>query len=396
MFVEMSQYCGDADPVYSSDDQTGTGALMSVDPRITRMAQVLVQHSLGLQSGDRVVINGSTLAADLMREVYRESLRAGAFPIVQASLPGISGVLLREGNEAQLQDVSPVEQVLNQEADAELRIISEENTRALSDVSADRINAFASARSSLRRNRMQRAADGELRWSLTLFPTNAHAQDAQMSLESYREFVFDACHLNDPDPIARWRELSERQASMIDWLRLREQVQVIGPDTDLQLSIAGRIWNNSDGKRNFPSGEVFTGPIEDSVEGHVRFSFPAIIQGHEVAGIRLRFESGVVIDASAERNEDFFLSMLDTDEGARRVGEFAFGTNDGIQRFTGNTLFDEKIGGTIHLALGAGYPDTGSTNVSAIHQDLICDLRHEGEVRVDGDVFLSGGRYLTD
>lgn len=369
---------------------------MSVDPRITRMAQVLVQHSLNLKAGDRVVINGSTLAADLIKEVYRESLRAGAFPIVQTQLPGISEIMLREGNADQLKEISPVEQVLNEQADAELRIISEENTRALSDVSADRITTFASARTALRRNRMQRAADGNLRWSLTLFPTNAHAQDAQMSLESYREFVYDACHLNDPDPIARWRELSVRQATMIEWLSQRKQVHVLGPDTDLRLSIAGRTWNNSDGKRNFPSGEVFTGPIEDSVEGHIRFTFPATIQGHEVAGIFLRFEEGVVVDASAERNEDFFLRMLETDEGAKRVGEFAFGTNTGIQRFTGNTLFDEKIGGTIHLALGAGYPDTGSTNVSAIHQDMVCDLRQEGEVRVDDEVFLKRGRYLTD
>jgi aminopeptidase len=382
--------------IMQSNHHSGTGVTMSVDPRITRMAQVLVQHSLELRAGDRVVINGSTLAADLMREVYRESLRVGAFPLVQPQLPGISGMLLRDGSDSQLEDVSPVERLLNEQADAELRIIAEENTRALSDVPADRINRFASARAALRQNRMQRAADGSLRWSLTLFPTNAHAQDAQMSLESYREFVYDACHLNDPDPIARWRELSVRQATMIEWLSQRQQVHVLGPDTDLHLSIGGRIWNNSDGKRNFPSGEVFTGPIENSVEGHIRFTFPATIQGHEVAGIRLRFEGGVVVDASAERNEDFFLTMIDTDEGARRVGEFAFGTNTGIQQFTGNTLFDEKIGGTIHLALGAGYPDTGSTNVSAIHQDMVCDLRQEGEVRVDGETFLARGRYLTD
>jgi aminopeptidase len=367
-----------------------------VDPRISRMAKVLVQHSLGLRPGDRVVINGSTLAADLIRETYRESLKAGAHPVAQVQLPGLTEALLTEGSNEQITTISPVEEMLHEVPDAELRIIAEENTKALSSVPVERLRLFSTARQSLRQKRMQRAANGDLRWSLTLFPTQAHAQDAQMSLSAYREFVFNACYLNDADPVARWRELSERQARMIEWLRPRSDIHVVGPDTDLRLSIAGRAWNNSDGKRNFPSGEVFTGPIEDSAEGHIRFTFPATIQGHEVAGIRLKFESGTVVDASAERNESFFLSMLDTDDGARRIGEFAFGTNNGIQQFTGNTLFDEKIGGTIHLALGAGYPDTGSTNVSAIHQDIVCDLRESGEVRVDGEVFLKAGRYLVN
>jgi aminopeptidase len=366
------------------------------DPRVRRMAEVLVRHSLDLKPGDLVVINGSTLAEDLIRETYRSALNAGAHPVVQMTVPGLSEILLKEGSDEQLKAVSPVEQLLNERADAELRIIAEENTRALSGVPGERMSAFASARASLRTNRMQRSARGELRWSLTLFPTQAHAKDAQMSLHDYQEFVFEACFLNDQDPVDRWKELSRRQETLINWLRPRREVHVTAPDTDLHLSIEGRSWNNSDGKRNFPSGEVFTGPIEDSAEGHIRFTFPATIQGHEVDGIRLRFEAGKVVDASAERNEAFFVQMLDTDEGARRIGEFAFGTNTGIQKFTGNTLYDEKIGGTIHLALGAGYPETGSTNVSAIHQDLVCDIRETGEVRVDGDVFLTKGMYLLE
>jgi aminopeptidase len=368
---------------------------MMADPRVSRMADVLVRHSLGLQPGDLVVINGSTLAYDLIRETYRAALGAGAHPIVQAQPSGLTEILLNEGSDEQLETISPVEEMLNQRADAELRIIAEENTRALSSAPSDRLNLYTAARKDLRLNRMKRAAQGDLRWSLTLFPTHAHAQDAQMSLDEYREFVFEACYLNDADPVSRWQELSRRQAKMIDWLKPRRDVHVLAPDTDLRLSIEGRAWNNSDGKRNFPSGEVFTGPIEDSAEGHIRFTFPANIQGHEVSGIRLKFEAGKVVDATAERNEDFFLRMLDTDDGARRIGEFAFGTNDGIQRFTGNTLYDEKIGGTIHLALGAGYPDTGSTNVSAIHQDMVCDIRNAGEVWVDGETFLTNGRYLT-
>jgi aminopeptidase len=366
------------------------------DPRIERMADVLIRYSLGIKPGDLVVINGSTLASELIQESYRSALQAGAKPIVQTQIPALSEILLKEGSDEQLTSISPIEELLNERAVADLRIISEENTKALSGVPGERMSRFASARQSLRSRRMDRSASGELRWCLTLFPTQAHAQDAQMSLAEYREFVFDACYLNDPDPVARWRELSERQARMIEWLSSRRKVHVTAPGTDLRLSIAGRSWNNSDGKRNFPSGEVFTGPIEDSVEGHITFSFPSTIQGHEVAGITLRFEGGAVVDASAERNEPFFLSMLQTDDGARRVGEFAFGTNFGITRYTGNTLYDEKIGGTIHLALGAGYPETGSTNRSAIHQDLICDVRESGEVRVDGETFLKAGRYLVE
>jgi aminopeptidase len=357
------------------------------------MANVLTEYSLGLKPGDLVVISGSTLAADLIREAYRSALRLGANPVVQAQLPGIQEILFADGSNEQIEAISPVEHVLFEKPDAELRIIADENTRALSGVDGERISRFRSARQPLMQRRMQRAADGVLRWSLTLFPTQAHAQDADMSLSSYRDFVFGACYLDDPDPVARWRELSERQAKMIDWLASRQEIHVTAPGTDIRLSIAGRRWNNSDGKRNFPSGEVFTGPIEDSVEGEISFTFPATIHGHEVSSIRLRFASGVVVDASAERNEAFFVSLLDTDAGARRVGEFAFGTNYGIDRFTGNTLFDEKIGGTVHLALGAGYPDTGSTNQSAIHEDIVLDLRQQGQVTVDGDVFLEQGRY---
>jgi aminopeptidase len=367
-----------------------------IDPRIAKMARVLTEHSLSLSPGDTVLISGSLLAADLIRETYRRALVLGAKPIVQTQLSGLTEILLTEGSDEQIETISPVEELLNDRPDAHLRIIAQENTKELSSVDPDCLRRFTTARQPLRQRFMQRAADGDLRWSLTLFPTQAHAQDAQMSLRAYQNFVFGACYLNDEDPVARWRELSARQARMIDWLTPRREITVTGHDTDLRLSYEGRSWNNSDGKRNFPSGEIFTGPVEDSVEGHIRFTFPATIQGHEVSGIRLKFEAGTVVDITAERNEEFFVKMLDTDEGARRVGEFAFGTNFGIQQFTGNTLFDEKIGGTVHLALGAGYPDTGSVNRSAIHEDLVCDLRTSGEVRVDGETFLTSGRYAVE
>jgi aminopeptidase len=214
-----------------------------------------------------------------------------------------------------------------------------------------------------------------------------------MSTDAFARFLESACKLDQPDPVAAWRELSARQANMIDWLKRRKEIRITAPGTDLRLSVEGRAWVNSDGKRNFPSGEVFTGPVEDSAEGHVHFSYPVVTQGREIADVRLRFQAGVVVDASASKNEPFLIASLDTDPGARRLGEFAFGTNDGITRFTKNTLLDEKIGGTVHMALGLGYPETGSQNRSAIHWDLICDLRAGGLAMADGAAVLENGHY---
>jgi aminopeptidase len=215
-----------------------------------------------------------------------------------------------------------------------------------------------------------------------------------MATPEFARFLEAACMLDQPDPIAAWRDLSRRQARMISWLERRKEIQLTALDTDLHLSIEGRRWINSDGKRNFPSGEVFTGPVEDSAEGQIRFSYPVVTQGREVADVRLRFAAGQVVDASAGKNEEFLLATLDTDPGARRLGEFAFGTNDGVTRWTKNILLDEKMGGTVHMALGAGYPETGSVNRSAIHWDFICDLRTGGQATADGDVALDNGRYV--
>jgi aminopeptidase len=215
-----------------------------------------------------------------------------------------------------------------------------------------------------------------------------------MSTEVYATFLFSACKLDRPDPAAAWRELRDEQQRLIDWLTPRSRVHIEGPHTDLALSVAGRTWINSDGKRNLPSGEIFTGPIEDSANGVIRFSFPVVTAGREIEDVRLRFENGLVVEASAARNIDYLHSMLDSDAGARRLGEFAFGTNFDITRFTRSILLDEKIGGTVHMALGAGYPDSGSTNRSSIHWDLICDLREQGRVTVDGEPFLEQGRFL--
>jgi aminopeptidase len=208
--------------------------------------------------------------------------------------------------------------------------------------------------------------------------------------------VYGACMPEADDPAGYWRRFSAWQQKIVDWFVGKEWVRVVGPETDLRLSIAGRTFMNSDGKRNMPSGEVFTGPVEDSAEGHVLFSYPAIYQGREVEGIRLWFEKGRVVRATAEKNEDLLLKTIDTDEGSRYIGEFAIGTNEGITRFTRSILFDEKINGSFHLALGSGYPETGSRNESAIHWDMICDLRDGGEIWVDDELLYRDGRFVVE
>lgn len=364
-----------------------------LDSRVERLARVLTEYSLELKAGDRVVISGTTLAEPLLIAAYRHALDLGALPLLDVQFPEAHEILLKEGNERQIRAIPPLERLGSEEADAWLRVGAAANTRALSGIDPEKQQLYSTARAPIRQRFLERAAFGELRWSSTIFPTPAHAQDADMSLAEYEEFVFGAELLDNPDPVARWRKVSAVQQRLIDWLAPRREIHVAGPDTDLRLRVDRRTWINSDGHRNFPSGEVFTGPIEDSASGYVRFSYSTVVQGREVEDVRLWFENGRVVRATAARNQAFLESMLDTDAGARSLGEFAFGTNRAITRFTRNILFDEKIGGTIHLALGSGYPDSGSTNRSAIHWDLICDLRRGGEVRVDGDVFMKDGEF---
>ena len=280
--------------------------------------------------------------------------------------------------------------------DVRIAVIAEENTKALSNVDPAKQVLRAQSRRELMKTSMERTAAGEFRWVVTLFPTNACAQDAEMSLSEYEDFVYGACLPDMDDPVGYWQRFSAWQQKIVDWLKGRKRVHVVGPETDLNLSIEGRPFINCDGRLNMPDGEVFTGPVEDSLEGHVCFSYPTIYQGREVTGVRLWFEKGRVVKASAEKNEEFLLKTLDTDEGSRRVGEFAIGTSKGITRFTREILFDEKINGSFHMALGAGYPESGSKNESAIHWDMLCDLRDGGEIRVDDELLYKNGEFVIE
>jgi aminopeptidase len=359
-----------------------------------KWASVLVHYSTNVQPGDKVLITGGVAAEPLLRAVYREVIAAGGFPTLLPTFPEWPGDLLRLGNDDQLSYISPIDRFGRIEADVMIRIAAETNARMPSDVPAGRIAHMRAAQRDLSGRMMQRAASGELRWSLTMFPTPAVAQDADMSTEELFEVLIGMCFLDQDDPVACWNDLHDRQQRLIDWLTPRDEIHITGPDTDLRMRVGGRTWNNSDGKRNFPSGEIFTGPVEDSVEGHIRFSFPVVTGGREISDIRLRFAAGKVVEASAGRNEDALIAALDTDDGSRYLGEIAFGTNFGLDRFTKQILLDEKIGGTCHMAIGAGYPDTGSLNKSAVHWDMIADIRRGGRVTVDGEPFLVDGTYL--
>ncbi|MBM3450884.1 MAG: aminopeptidase [Armatimonadetes bacterium] len=365
-----------------------------MDPRIEKLANVLVQYSLEVKPGQLVRISGNAVAQPLILAAYRAVLRDGAHPVVRATVDGLDEAFYREANEEQLRFVPELQRKEIEAVDATLGIWAETNTRALTSVDPARRRIRGDATRPLSQRLLARAAEGTLRWVGTQYPTHAHAQEADMSLDEYANFVYGAGHLDDPDPIATWRRIHAEQERIVARLNQCRELRVVGPDTDLTVSVAGRTWINCAGDSNFPDGEVFTAPDETSTRGHIRFSFPAIYGGREVSDVRLVFESGRVVKAEAAKGEDFLRQMLAMDDGAKVLGEFAIGTNYDIQRFTKNILFDEKIGGTVHMALGSSYPESGGKNTSGLHWDMICDLRDGGEICADGEVIHKDGKFL--
>jgi aminopeptidase len=365
------------------------------DPRLARLATLLVDYSLGLREGEVVRINSTDSAAPLILELQKVALARGAHAYANVALEGLSELLVAEGSKEQRSFVSDLAVREVDRLDAEITIWSESNTKSFSRADPEARGQVYAAERSLVNRRWERIGRGELRWVGTLMPTNAHAQDAEMSLREYEDFVFRACHVaGDQDPVAHWRstaeELTARAAEFAD----TREIRIVGPDTDIRLGVAGRTWQPSYGTYNMPDGEVFTSPVETESEGEIRFTLPAVFYGREVEDIRLRFEGGRVVDADARSGADYLRTLLDTDDGARVLGEFAFGLNYEIDRWTRNILFDEKIGGTVHLALGSGFDDCGSKNESALHWDIICDLREEGEIYADGELVWRAGQFL--
>ncbi len=364
------------------------------DVRVTRMAETITNYSLNLKVGEQVLVLASVPALPLVREFYAAALKAGALPFLRTLNPELDEVLYRHGSDEQLGFVPASDRLDIETCSARLAIRGDENLATLTGADPARLAIGRKARKPLMDIFMERKGRGELKSCLTQYPTNASAQQAGMSLADYADFVFSACFCDQPDPVAAWKKLSAEQQQYVDFLDTVKTLRVEGPGTDLTVSVAGRKWVNSDGKANFPSGEVFTGPVEDSAEGRIVFDVPTLFQSHAVEGIELEFRGGRVVNASAARGDEMLQSGLDTDERSRFLGEFAFGLNYGITRPTRNILFDEKIGGTIHLAIGAGYPETGSTNRSGIHWDMIKDMK-EGRVYADGKLVYEGGRFTV-
>ncbi len=359
------------------------------DERLEKLARVLVDYSVEAREGEQVVVFGEVGAEPLVKAIYARLLQVGAVPVLQLALPGLQELFFEHARDVHYAGIPSIRRFVAEEADAEIGIKAPSNTRALANVDPAKQQALAELNRPLSETMLQKN-----RWVLTLFPTAALAQEASMGLEEYEDFAFSAMGLDEDDPVRYWQDKSEEQAKLKERLEQARELRLVGPSTDLTLSVEGRTFVNSAGRRNMPCGEVFTGPIEDSANGHVTFGVPAAIGGREVAGVRLRFEGGKVVGSEAEKGGEYLRSLLDTDAGARFLGEIGIGTNYNIGRASGNVLFDEKLGGTVHLAIGRSYEETGGRNDSSVHTDLVCDLRSGGELYADGELIQKDGRFL--
>ncbi|MBD3170198.1 MAG: aminopeptidase [candidate division Zixibacteria bacterium] len=365
-----------------------------LDPRLAKFADVLVNYCCKVKKDELTLINCSDLSTPLAMEVFRSALKKGAHPYIKMGTSGAQEIFLKEAKPYQLQFVSPVAKMEMETIDNLIAMRGPHNTMELSNTDPKKAAMQRAASRPIQEIFMKRSAEGKLKWVGTQYPTHAAAQDAGMSLSEYEDFVFEACLLHKKDPVAEWKKISREQAKTVRWLNRKKEIRIIAKDTDITFNVKGRKWINCDGSNNFPDGEVFTGPVENSANGHIRYTFPAVYSGRMVENIYLEFENGKVVKSKAEKGEKFLKEMLKMDDGSSYVGELAIGTNYGIKKFTKNILFDEKIGGTCHIAVGAAYPETGSKNVSALHWDMICDLRQQGEIHADGKVFYKNGKFL--
>ena len=358
-----------------------------------KYANLLLDYCLEIKKGQKLYIKSTMLAEPLIRELYRGAMSRGAHVVVDMSFSGQNKIFMEHADEDQLNFITPNNEVAMHQYDAFLFIKAPFNLREDQGIDAEKRKLRSAALKSVNQAYFNRTASGELVRSLCQYPTQASAQEAGMSLDEYREFVFKACNLDKPDPKKAWLEVREKQQSIVDHLNTVDKVRYVGNGTDISFSVKGRTWINSDGRSNMPSGEVFTGPIEDSVNGEVYFNYPSIYMGTEVQGIKLEVKDGEVIKWSAEKGNEILDQVFNT-EGARRFGEVAIGTNYSIQRATKNILFDEKIGGTIHMAVGQSYKQSGGLNESPIHWDMITEMKNGGQIYTDGKLIYENGVFL--
>ena len=367
-----------------------------MDPFDDSYARVIVEHALAVRSGQSVLIEAGQAAEPLARAVHRRVLEAGGHPTVQLLPDGWIEAKAECAAEEVLGEPDPLKLAWYERVDCRVSLLALSNVRQLAHVPPARAAAVETGRLRAVQILLERDARGEAVWCGAQYPTSAYAQAAGLSLDGYRRLLARALKLDQPDPVVAWRAEGERQERLISQLSEVEELRIVAAGTDLRLRVRGRRWVGASGRHNLPDGEVFTGPHEDATEGHVTFAMPSAWGGQRVEGARLRFAAGRCVEAEAESGGEFLRAALDTDAGARTLGEFAFGLNEAIVAPTLDTLLDEKIGGTVHMALGASYAVTGGTNRSALHWDLVCDLRDGGEVYADGALIQRAGRFLGD
>lgn len=372
-----------------------SNTVRKADDIINKYAKLLVNYCLAVKKNDKVYITSTYLAEPLLREVAKEVYIAGGIPVINIELKGMPELLLKYGEEDQLKWVNPMKKYIMENFDCYLSIRApfgrgdDEKERE----NAEKFKLSQTAQQELNKIYFERTGNGSMRRCLCQFPTQAGADDAELSLAEYENFVYSACNLYSDDPVAKWLEVRKTQQVYVDYLNKVDKVEYKGPNIDISFSVKGRTWINSDGRANMPSGEVFSAPIEDTVNGKVYFNYPTIYMGKDIGGITLEVKNGEIIKWHAEVGNEI-LDKVFSVEGARRWGEVAIGTNYNIQRTTRNILFDEKIGGSIHMAVGQSYKQCGGKNESTVHWDMITDMKNGGQIIADGVKIYENGVFL--
>lgn len=367
-----------------------------VDIRLNKLAKLLVNYSAKVKPGDFVLVSCEDVAEPWMAEIVKEAIKAGAHVETILESHTVKENKLKYSSPEQLKQENFILKYALEKADVWLSAWGTRNTKANSNIDSEIIKLSAIGAKSWRKIYSEGMGDGTLRWCGTQFPTYADAQEASMSLSEYEDFVYGAGLLNLDDPVKEWEKVSAGQERWVKYLNLKKQLHIVSKDTDIVVGINDRKWINCDGKVNFPDGEIFTSPEENNINGVITFSFPGIYMGKEIQGIRLKVVNGKVEQATAEKGQDLLNTLLTIDEGASRFGEVAIGTNYGINKFTRNMLFDEKIGGTIHMAIGDSMPEAGGLNRSNIHWDMLCDMRQCGKIYADGELFYENGQFIDE
>lgn len=367
------------------------------DERLEKLAEVLVSYATRVKEGDRIAISAEEVALPFVKAVARAALKKGALIEYYIDIPEVDAEILKNGFEAQYAREN-IRFGACAKSDVWISAWGSANVKVFQSIEGEKLKKRRLANRENRKIYSERMGSGALRWCGTQFPTNGDAQNAGMSLEEYEDFVYRAGFLYEADPVAKWEEMAQWQERWAKYLDKKKELHILTKDTDIHVSIADRKWINCCGQENFPDGEIFTSPIEDGTDGYITFSYPSIMNGNEFEKVRLNVEKGRIIEASCQNKEteSLLLSYIDTDEGSRYFGEVAIGTNYGIQRHTKNILFDEKIGGSMHMAIGEAFQEAGGKNESAIHWDMITDMTIEGKIFADGELFYENGKFKEE